>query len=71
MLTKSRYSVNILLIDMKLSDASGNLVWSGNIKTELAGEDYADCYGWSVYLNANEALKDATNKLIKELMKVQ
>lgn len=65
---ESEYSACVL-IQARLSDSRGNVVWSGNVESKLKGSDYADIYGWSAYTKANEALKEATNKLIRELEK--
>lgn len=68
---ESAYSVHVCLIDMKLRNSSGRVVWTDNIEVKLEGNDYADAYGWSVYIKASLALKKATEKLITEIENLQ
>lgn len=65
---KSEYTATTMLIGVKLIETTENkTVWEGDVKATIEGEDYADAYGWSAYIKANLALKEAVNELIRKI----
>ena len=65
---ESEYKGTTIIAPVKLIDLSSNTVlWQGEIKGEISGEDWADPYGWSVYNYASLSLKKAVEELILAL----
>ena len=68
---QSRYEATTILTELKLIRVSTHtVVWTGEVEGVVAGSDYADPEGYSVYAKVNESLKKAVDDLIQKLGQV-
>ena len=63
----SKYEATTYLSDLVLNDPTGKQIWAGTAKGTIAGSDYADPHGWSVYQKADLSLKAALEDLVSKL----
>lgn len=65
---ESQYEATTKLSELHLRYVkTQTVVWNGEAEATIGGSDYADPYGLSVYLKANESLKKAVEDLIRKL----
>lgn len=66
---KTSYEATTTLEGLQLIRAKDSvLIWSGDVTGHIEGEESADPYGWSAYWKANLSLKEAVDKLLKNLL---